>query len=61
MEQICHQDLKKESPELILDAKKASAKKRLQKSQEEVSDPAREPGLGAPNPPPCLQAPGAFL
>ena len=39
----------KESPELILDAMKASATKMLQKSQEEVSETAREPGLGAPN------------
>ena len=58
MESKWSQDLKKESPELILDAMKASANKMLQKSHEEVSgtaragpsrpEPAREPGLGAP-------------
>ena len=36
------QDLEKESPELILDAMKASAKKRLQKSQEELSETIRD-------------------
>ena len=41
MESKCHQDLKKESPELILDAMKASAKKMLQKSHGEVSGTAR--------------------
>ena len=49
MESKWSQDIKKENPELILDAIKASATKMLQKSQEEVSDTAREPGLGAPN------------
>ena len=49
MESKWSQDLEKESPELILDAMKASAKKRLQKSQEELSGTARQPGLGAPN------------
>ena len=49
MESKWSQDLRKESPELILDAMKASATKMLQKSQEEVSDTAREPGLGAFN------------
>ena len=42
MESKCHQDLKKESPELILDAMKASAKKGLQKSQEELSGTAQD-------------------
>ena len=47
MELKGHQDLKKESPELILDAMKASAKKGLQKSQEELSETARQsPGAG---------------
>ena len=50
MESKWNQDLEKESPELILDAMKASAKKMLQKSQGEVSDPARyspgRPGAG---------------
>ena len=41
MESKWNQDLNKESSELILDAMKASAKKVLQKSQEEVSDTAR--------------------
>ena len=36
-----NQDPEKESPELILDAMKASAKKMLQKSHEEVSGTAR--------------------
>ena len=49
MESKWTQDIEKESSELILDAMKASAKKRLQKSQEEVSAKAREPGLGALN------------
>ena len=35
MESKCDQDLKKESPELILDALKASAKKMLQNSKDE--------------------------
>ena len=58
MELKWNQDLEKESPELILDAMKASAKKMFQKSQEELSGTARdgpglpgtarEPGLGAP-------------
>ena len=47
MESKCHQDLKKESPELILDAMKASAKKMIPKSQEEVSETARH-GPGRP-------------
>ena len=42
MESKWNQDLEKESPELILDAMKASAKKRLQKSQEELSGTARD-------------------
>ena len=47
MESKWSQDLEKESPELILDAMKASAKKMLQKSQEEVSGPSRAgPGAG---------------
>ena len=46
MESKWSQDLEKESPELILDAMKASAQKMLQKSHEEVSDTARH-GLGA--------------
>ena len=49
MESKWNQDLEKESPELILDAMKASAKKRLQKGQEELSGTARQSGLGAPN------------
>ena len=52
MESKWNQDLEKESPELILDAMKASARKMLQKSQGEVSETARgspEPGLGALN------------
>ena len=49
MESKWNRDLEKESPELILDAMKASATKMLQKSQEEVSGPARESDLGAPN------------
>ena len=49
METKCNQNLEKESPELILDAMKASAKNMLQKSHGEVSDKAREPGPGAPN------------
>ena len=40
MESKWSQDLKKESPELILDATKASAKKMLQESHEEVSGTA---------------------
>ena len=41
------QDLEKESPELILDAMKASPEKMLQKSQEEVPGTARDgPGAG---------------
>ena len=47
MESKWNQDLEKESPELILDAMKASAKKMLQKSQGEVSGPPRD-GLGRP-------------
>ena len=42
MESKWSQDLEKESPELILDAMKASATKMLQKSQEEVSETARD-------------------
>ena len=49
MESKWSQYPEKESPEFILDAMKASAKKILPKSQEEVSGTAREPGLGAPN------------
>ena len=41
MESKWNQDLKKESPELILDAMKAAAKKMLQESQQEVSGTAR--------------------
>ena len=47
MESKWNQDLEKESPELILDAVKASAKKMLQHSHGEVSAKAREPGLCA--------------
>ena len=36
------QDLEKESPELILDAMKASVKNMFQKSQEEISGPSRQ-------------------
>ena len=53
------QDLEKESPEVILDAMRASAKKMFQKGHGELSGTARdgpgrpgtarEPGLGAPN------------
>ena len=47
MESKWSQDLEKESPELILDAMKASAKKMLQKSQGEVPETARQsPGAG---------------
>ena len=42
MESKWTQDLEKESPELILDAMKASAKKMLQKSQGAVSETARD-------------------
>ncbi len=49
MESKWNQDLEKESPELILDAMKASLKKMFQQSHGEVSGKAREPGLGAPN------------
>ena len=41
MESKWSQDLEKESPELILDAMKASAKQMLQKSHGEVSGTAR--------------------
>ena len=47
MESKWNQDLEKESPELILDAMKASGKKMLQKSLGEVSDTARD---GPPKP-----------
>ena len=47
MESTWSQDLQKESPELILDAMKASAEKMLQKSQEEVPVTARA-GPGRP-------------
>jgi len=40
MESKWNQDLKKESPELILDAMKASAEKMLPKSHGEVSETA---------------------
>ena len=47
MESKWNQDLEKESPELILDAMKASAEKMLPKSQGEVSGKARQsPGAG---------------
>ena len=47
MEPKWNQDLEKESPELILDAMKASAKKLFQKSQVELSRKARQsPGAG---------------
>ena len=47
MESKWSQDLEKESPELILDAMKALAKKMLQKSHGEVSGKARQsPGAG---------------
>ena len=56
MESKWNQDLKKESPELILDAMKASANKNApQMSRGTLRDgprrpeTAREPGLGAPN------------
>ena len=49
MESTWNQYIEKESPELILDAMKASAKKMFQKAQGEVSGKAREPGLGALN------------
>ena len=49
MESKWNQDLKKESPEFILDAMKASAKQMLQKGHGELSETAREPGLGALN------------
>ena len=42
MESKWNQDIEKESPELILDAMKVPAKKMLQKSQGEVSGPARD-------------------
>ena len=51
MESKWNQDLEKDSQELILDAMKVSAKKMLQKSQEEVSETARDgprAGLGCP-------------
>ena len=47
MESKWNQDLEKESPELILDAVKASAKNMLQKSYGEVSGTARD---GPPKP-----------
>ena len=46
MESKWSQDLEKESPELILDAMKASAKTCSKNSQEELSGTARL-GLGA--------------
>ena len=49
MESKWNQYLEKESPELNLDAMKASAEKMLKQSQGEVSAKAREPGLGALN------------
>ena len=42
MESKWNQYLKKESPELILDAMKASAKKMLQTSHGELSETARD-------------------
>ena len=51
MESKWSQYLQKESPELILDAMKASAKKMLQKSQEEVSDTARHGPRAGPGRP----------
>ena len=44
-----NQDLKKESPDLILDAMKASAKNAQQKNQGEVSETAQKLGLGILN------------
>ena len=56
MESTWNQVMKKESPEVILKAMKASAKKMLQKRSRRTlrdgpgrPDTAREPGLGAPN------------
>ena len=46
MESKWNQDLKKESPELILDAMKASVKNLLQKRHSELSETARD-GPGA--------------
>ena len=52
MESKWNQDLEKESPELILDAMKASAKKCSKKvtgNSPRRPAKARQPGLGAPN------------
>ena len=57
MESKWSQDLKKESPELILDAMKASAKKMFKKSQEELSETARD-GPGRPET--ARDGPGAW-
>ncbi len=46
MESTWNQDMEKESPELILDAMKASARKCSQKGHGEVSETARQ-SLGA--------------
>ena len=51
MESKWNQDLEKESPELILEAMKASAKKMLQKSEGEVPETARDGPRAGPG---CL-------